>query len=138
MKSWFHDSGIEMYLTRKERKSFTAERFIRTLRNKTYNHVTAASKNVRIERLDERFDKCNNAYKTIKMKPVHVSSGRYIEYGVEHNDKDPKFKVSNHVKVSKCKNIFAKGYTPNWFEEVSISVDIGSEEIVGAFNEKEL
>ena len=56
-----------------------------------------ASKNVCTKRLDERFDKYNNTYKT--MKPVHVTSRRYIAYGVEHHGKVPKFKVHNHVKI---------------------------------------
>ena len=120
-----------------QRKSFLAERVIRTLRSKIYNHKTATSKNVCTKRLDERFDEYNNTYKTIKMKPVHVTSCRYIAYGVEHHGKDPKFKVHNHVKISKYKNLFAKGYTPSWFEKVSILVDLGGEEIVGALNKKE-
>ena len=133
MVSWH---SVEMYLACKERKSFLPGRIIRTLRSKIYNHKTAASKNVCTKRLDERFDKYNNTYKT--MKPVHVTSRRYIAYGVEHHGKVPKFKVHNHVKIWKCKNLFAKGYTPSWFEEVWISVDLGGEEIVGALNKKEL
>ena len=46
------------------------------------------------------------------MKPIDVKSGTYIEYGVDHNDKDPKFKVDADVRISKLKSIFAKGYTP--------------------------
>ena len=52
------------------------------------------------------------------MKPVDVKSGNYIEYKVNSNDKDPIFQVGDHVRMSKCKNIFAKRYTPNWSEEV--------------------
>ena len=51
------------------------------------------------------------------MKPVDVKSGNYIEYNANSNDKDHEFKVSYHVRISKYKNIFAKGYTPNWSEE---------------------
>ena len=47
------------------------------------------------------------------MKPTNVKPGTYIKYGVEHNDKDPKFKVGDHVRISKYKNIFTTGYTPN-------------------------
>ena len=54
------------------------------------------------------------------MKPVDVNSRTYIDFGIEHNEKDPKFKVGDHVRISKYKNIFAKGYTPNWSEEVFV------------------
>ena len=81
-----------------------AERFARTLKNKIYNHMTATSKNIYIEKLDEIVDKCNNIYHTrIRMKPAEVKSGTYIEYSVQSNDKSPKFKVDDHVKISKYK-----------------------------------
>ena len=51
------------------------------------------------------------------MKPMDVKSSTYIDVNVENNDEDPKFKVGDHVRISKYKNIFAKGYTPNWSEE---------------------
>ena len=52
------------------------------------------------------------------MKPIDVKDNTYIDFGKEANDNDPKFKVGGHVRISKYKNIFAKGYTPNWSEEV--------------------
>ena len=56
----------------------------------------------------------NNTYhRTIKMKPVDIQSGNYVEYNVNSNDKDPKFQVGDHIRRSKYKNIFAKGCTPN-------------------------
>ena len=54
------------------------------------------------------------------MKPVDVKDNTYIDFKKEVNDKDPKFKVGDHVRISKYKNTFAKGYTPNWSEEVFI------------------
>ena len=54
------------------------------------------------------------------MKPIDVKDNTYIDFEKEFNDKDPKFKVRDHVKISKYKNIFAKGYTPNWSEEVFV------------------
>ena len=54
------------------------------------------------------------------MKPANVKSSTYIDFAVENTDKDLKFKVSDHVKISRYKSIFAKGYTPNWFEEVFV------------------
>ena len=84
--------------------------------------MTSTSKNVYIDKLDDIVNKYNNAYhKTIKMKPVDVKDNTYIDSMVFYsNDKDPKFKVGNHVRISKYKNIFAKGYTPNWSEEVFV------------------
>ena len=54
------------------------------------------------------------------MKPGDVKSGNYAEYNVNSNDKDPKFQLVDHVRISKCKNIFGKGYTPNWSEEIFV------------------
>ena len=81
--------------------------------------MTAVSKNMYIDKLDEVVKKFKNRYhRTIKMKPVDSRSDTYIEYGVEHNDQDLKFKVSNFVRISKQKDSFAKGYNLNWPEEV--------------------
>ena len=66
-------------------------------------------------------DKYNNTYyTTIKMKSIDVKYSSCTEYNVESNDKDPKFKIGNHVKLSKYKNIFAKGCAANWSEEVFV------------------
>ena len=54
------------------------------------------------------------------MKPVEIKDNAYIDFKKEVNDRDRKFKVGDHVRVSKYKNIFAKGYTPNWSEEVCV------------------
>ena len=54
------------------------------------------------------------------MKPVDVKSDSFAEYNEESNEKDPKFKVDDHVRISKYKNVFAKYYTPNWSEELFI------------------
>ena len=85
------------------------------------------------------------------MKPIDVKSDSYAEYNEDSNEKDPKFKVGDHVRISKYKNIFAKGYTPNWSEEVFVInkikntvpwtyaiSDLNGEEIIGSFYEKEL
>ena len=67
----------------------------------------------------------NNTYnRTIKMKLIDVKDNAYVDSKKEANDKDPKFKVGNHVRISKYKNIFAKWYTPNWSEDVFISSKI--------------
>ena len=120
-KKWLKDNDIEMYSIHNEGKSVAAERFIRTLKNKIYKYMTAISKNVYIDKLDDIVGEYNNTYhRKIKMKPVDVKDNTYIDFKKEVNDKGPKFKVSNHVRISKYKNIFAKGYTPNWSEEVSV------------------
>ena len=93
----------------------------------------------------------NTFHRTIKMNPIDVKSDSYAEYNVDSNEKDPKFKVGDCVRISKYKNIFAKGYTPNWPEEVfSIKKvknavpwkyginDLKGEEIIGIFYEREL
>ena len=106
-----------MYSTYNEGKSAVAERFIKTLKNKNYKHMTAISKNVHFNVLNDIDDEYNNTYHTtIKMKPVDAKSDS-IEYNEKSNQKDPKFKVAHHVRISNFKNIFAKGYTPNRSEE---------------------
>ena len=151
-KKWLQDNYIVVYSTHNEGKSVVAERFTRTLKSKIYKHMTSISKNVYIDKLDDIVDECNNTYHTtIKMKPIDVKDNTYINTDKETNDKDPKFKVGDRVRISKYKNIFAKGYTPNWSEEVFVikkvknSVpwtyvinDLNGEEIMGTFYEKEL
>ena len=114
-----------MYSIHNEGKSVVAERFIRTLKNKIYKYMTAISKNVYIDKLDDIVDEYNNKYhRTITMKPVDLKDNTYIDFEKEVNDKNPKFKVGDHVRISKYKNIFAKGYMPNWSQEVFISSKI--------------
>ena len=85
------------------------------------------------------------------MKSVDVKINTYIDSDKDFNDKDPKFKVADHVRISKYKNIFTKGYTPNWSEEVFVIKkvkntvpwtyvinDFNGEEIIGTFYGKEL
>ena len=115
-----------MYLTHNEAKSAIAERF-----NKMYQYMTSVSKNVYIDKLDDTVNKYNNTYHgTIKMKPVDVKSNTYIDYSKETNNKDPKFKVGDNVRISKYKNTFAKAY--------NVTNDLNGEKMVGTFNENEL
>ena len=141
-----------MYSTYNEGKSVVAERFIRTLKNKIYKHMTAISKNVYYDALDDIVNKYNNAvHSATEIKPIDVTDDSFAEYNEESNKKDAKFKIGNHVRISKYKNIFANGYTPNWSEEVFIVSkikntvpwtydisDMNGEEIIGSFYEKEL
>ena len=110
------------------------------------------SKNVRIDKLNDKVNEYNNAFhRTIKMKPVDVKDNTYIDFNKEVNDRDPKFKVGDHVRISKCKNIFAKRYWTNWSDEVFVIKevkntapwifvisDFNGEKVVGTFYEKEL
>ena len=119
-KKWLSDNDIIMYLTYNEGKSVVAERFIRTLKNKLYKHMTATGKKVYYV-LDDVVNKYNNTkHSTIKMKPIDVKDNNKRVYIDEHNEKDSRFKVGDRVRISKFKNIFAKGYTPNWSKEIFI------------------
>ena len=135
-----------------EGKSVVAERFIRTLKNKLYKHMTATGKNVYYDVLDDVVNKYNNTkHSTIKMKPIDVKNYKRV-YIDEHNEKDSKFKVGDRVRISRYKNIFAKGYAPNWSSEIFIVdkindtvpytynlKDLNDEEVViGSFYDREL
>ena len=114
--------------------------------------MTSMSKKIYIDELDDIINEYNNTYhRTIKMKPIEVKDNTYIDSIKEVNDKDPKFRVVDHVRMSKYKNIFSKGYSPNWSEKVFVIKevkntvpwtyvinDLNGEEIIGAFYEKEL
>ena len=141
-----------MYSTYNKGKYVVAERFIRTLKSKIFKLMTAVSKNVYFDVLDDIVNKYNNTvHKTIKMKPIDVTSDTYAEYNEDSNKKDPKLKVGDHIRISKYKNIFAKGYNPNWSKEVFVVGkikntvpwtyvinDLNGEPIAGGFYEKEL
>ena len=141
-----------MYSIHNEGTFVIVERFIRTLNTKLYKYRISVSKNVYIDKLDDIVGEYNNTYhRTIKMKPADVKNNTYIDFKEDVNDKDPKLNVCEHVRISKYKNIFAKGYTPNWSEEVFavskikntvpwayVINDLNGEEIIGTFYEKEL
>ena len=141
-----------MYSTYNEGKSVVAERFIRTLKNKLYKHMTTTGKNVYYDVLDDIVNEYNNTkHNTIKMKPKDVGNNNKRVYIDEHNEKDSRFKVDDRVRISKFKNIFAKGYTPNWSNEIFIVnkindtipytyniKDLIGEEIIGSFYDREL
>ena len=151
-EKWLSDNDINMYSMYYEGKSVVAERFIRTLKNKLYKHMTATGKNVYYDVLDDVVNKYNNTkHSTIKMKPIDVGDNNKRVYIDEHNEKDSRFKVGDRVRISRYKNIFAKGYTPNWSKEIFIVdktndtvpytynlKDLNDEEIIGSFCDKEL
>ena len=136
-KKWLSDNDIIMYSTYNEGKSVVAERFIRTLKNKLYKHMTAAGKNVYYDVLDDVVNEYNNTKRsTIKIKPIDVKNNKRV-YIDEHNEKHSRFKVGDSVRISKFKNIFAKGYTPNWSKEIFI-VDKVNDTVPYTYNLKDL
>ena len=150
-KKWLSDNDISMYSTYNEGKSVVAERFIRTLKNKLYKHMAATGKNVYYDVLDDIVNECNNTkHNTIKMKPIDLGDNKRV-YIDEHNEKDSRLKVGDRVRISKFKNIFAKGYTPNWCKEIFIVnkindtvpytynlKDLNDEEIIDSSYDREL
>ena len=150
-EKWLSDNDIIMYSTYNEDKSVVAERFVRTLKNKLYKHMTATGKKIYYDVLDDVVNEYNNnKHSTIKMKPIDAKNNKRV-YIDEHNEKDSRFKVGDRVRISKFKNIFAKGYTPNWSTEIFIVdkvndtvpytynlKDLNDEEIIGSFYDREL
>ena len=101
-KRFLKINNIEMYSTYNEGKSVVAERFIRTLKNKIFKHMTAVSKNVYFDVLDDIVNKYNNTvHRSIIVKPVDVTSDSYAEYDEDSNLTKPKFQVGDHVRISK-------------------------------------
>ena len=110
-----------MYLTHNEGKSVVAERFIKTLKIRSINTWQLLAKMFFFYVLDDMVDKYNNTWHSlIKMKPKDVTNDSFAEYIEESNKKDPKFKVGDHVRISKYTNIFAKLYTPEEIEEIFV------------------
>ena len=117
-----------------------------------YKCMTLISSNLSIDKVADTTNKYNNAYHSkIKMNSVDVESSTHIDFVVEKNGENPKLEVGDHVRISKYKNIFAKGYVQNWSEEVfmikKVKNKVGGymllailtgEEIVVTFYEKEL
>ena len=109
MKPWFQDNDIEIYSAHSEGKSVVLERFIKTLKNKIYTHTTSISKNVYIDKLDNVVNEYKITYYSItEMKPVNVKASIDIDFGIEKNEKDPKFKVGDQVGMSKYKKHFCE------------------------------
>ena len=119
--------------------------------------MTSLSKFVYIDKLDDIVNEYNNTYhRTFKMKPVDVKDNKYIDSMElrsikQVNDSNHKFRVGDHVRISKYKNIFVKGYIPNWSQEAFVikkvkntvpwtyvTNDLNGDEIIGTFYVKEL
>ena len=125
MKLWREKNAIEMYSVHNKEKSVAAERFIRTLKDKIYQYMASISKNVYVDKLDDIINKYNNTYyRAIEINSIDVKSVIYNDFDKENNDEGPKFKVDDHVKMSKYKNTFAKGYASNWPEEVFVTKNV--------------
>ena len=142
MKSEIEESEIEMYLTHDEGKSFVAGRFIKTSKNEIHKYMTSISKNMYIDKLNI-VNKYNNIYHTtIKKNPSALNQAYILTLNKENNKEGSNFKVGDIVRISKYKNIFAKGFVPNWSEEVfvikkvNVICDVKSEETAPTFYEK--
>ena len=149
-KRFLKIDSIEMYSRYNKGKSAVAEIFIR--KNNIFKHMAVVSKNVCFDVLDDIVNKYNNTvHRTIKMKPIDVTSDSYAEYNEDSNLTKSQFKVGNHVRISKYKNFFAKGYTQSCLEEVFVVSkikytvpwtyvisDLNCEKTAGNFYEKEL
>ena len=108
-KKWLEDNNIEMHSIHNEVKSVVAERFIITLKTKIYKYMTSMSKNLYINKLDDIVGEYNNTYhRTIKMKSHDVKDNTYFDFNKEVIDKDPKFKVGVHVRISNTKIFLLK------------------------------
>ena len=151
-KNWLMSEGIEMYSTYNEGKSVVTERFIRTLKNKLYKHMTAIGKNVYWNVLDDVVDKYNDTVnRSIGTKPKDVKNNKKVVYVEESNEKSARFSVGDCVRILKFKNVFAKGYTPNWSKKIFVVnkikntvpwtyelKDLNGENIIGSFYDREL
>ena len=121
IKSCLQDNTIKFYSTHNKEKSVVAKRCIKILKNEIYKHLREVSKNKYTDKLGNNVDEYNNKYHgTIKMKSIDVKASTYIDFDVENNNKNPKFKVGYQVRISKCKNIFAKVYTPDRSKEICV------------------
>ena len=110
-----------MYFTFNEGRSVVVERLKNKLKNKLYKQMTAINKNVYYDVLDDVVNKYNNTkHNTIRMKTKEVKNNNNRVYIDEYNKKSARFNVNDRVRISKFKNIFAKGYTPNWSKEIFI------------------
>ena len=138
-----------MYSIHNEEKSVIAERFIRTLKNKIYKHMTSVSKNMYINKLDDiGMNIIIHIIEQLRRNLLILKIIHILILKIKINDRDSKFKIGDHVRISKYKNIFTKGYMPNWSEEVfvvrntvpqtHVINDLNGEEIIGKFYEKEL
>ena len=141
-----------MYSRCNEKKYGVAERVIRFLKNKIYKHMKAVSKNVYSDVLNNILDKYNNAIITLlKWSLSMLNLILMLSEMLNSNDKDAIFKIGYHLRISKYKSIFAKGYASNWSEEVFeirkikntvprtyVINNLNGEEILVTFYEKEL
>ena len=149
-KRFLKIDNIEMYSTYNEGKSVVTEWFIRTLKNKSFKDMSAVSKNIYLDVLDDIVNKYNNTVH--RMKPINVTSDSYAEYNENSNVTKSKFKVGDHFRISKHKkNVLAKGFMQKWSKEVFVISkiknrvpwtyvisDLNGEGIAQSFYEKEL
>jgi Domain of unknown function (DUF5679)/Integrase core domain/Phospholipase A2-like domain len=154
MDEWSKQNGINRYSTYGEHKSAVAERFNRTLKTNTWKRFTAENTRNWINMIDKLLFKYNNTkHSTIKMTPTEASEKGKLMYNppVEGAPPKPQFSVGDHVRISRLKGIFEKGYLPNWSEALYtihkvketnpityILKDMNGEIVTGGFYTEEL
>ena len=118
-EKFLNDNNIEIYSIYNEGKLLVVERFIRTLKTNIYKYMTAVNDNVYYDHLDKIVEKYNNTVnRSIKMKPINVKNSDNKTYVVTPNKQSAKFKINDLLRISQFKNVFAKGYSPNWSKEI--------------------
>ena len=134
----------ETELQKTNQKEFRIEKVIK---RKGHKYLRSISTNMYIDKLDDIVNRFNNTYhSTNKKKPVNVVPSTSIDSSKEINNEDPKFKIGGTVRISKYKNVFGKGYTPNWSGEIFVILvrqtfaisDLKGEQIAGKFYQTEL
>lgn len=160
LKKLLADNDVEYFSTQSDKKSSVIERFNKSLKSRMWKYFTANETYKYIDILDDLVKGYNNSkHSSIEMKPIEARDPENSEivwnnlYGafVTHDFGEPKFKVGQHVRISKYRKTFEKGYTPNFTEEIfqikNIILtkpfvyklhDLKDEEIIGYFYEEEL
>ena len=162
VQRFLKEHDIQLFVTESEKKASIVERFNRTMKGRTYKYFTAGNTYRYVDVLQNLVDGYNNSYhRSIKMRPINVRKRHQIQirqhlYGVKktvqsHKQKKLKFMIGDLVRISKNRTTFARGYHPNWTEEIFIVYDrknfinplyylrdLNGESIKGGFYEKEI
>ena len=130
-------------MKKNEGKSVVAERFVRTLKNRIFMHMTDVSKKIILMFYMILLMITITYHRTIKVKPIDIKPDSYAEYNVHSNEKDPKFQVHDHIRISKYKDAFAKRYTSrkrfcNTVPWTYVIGDLNGANFIGTFYNKEL
>ena len=147
MQGRLDNNDILMYSTHNEGKSVVIEKFIKALKTKIYEKITANDSKSYLSYLKKLVDQYINTYHhSMNKKPIDADYSALTKK-IERNPKTPKFKVNERVRITKYKNIFSTGCTKNWSREVFIIYsgklvlglkELNGEKLIGSFCEKKL